>query len=209
MNDLLNNQSLQFFRNQWYLMGLDFIETKLFKESKEIIKKSIPKFRCNLSFKSKAFDFINLPKILMSKEVCDNLPSNFNISDIPMVVYNLNPSIRSTLFNYKQFVLHLNTDEFLKDPNSIKCCCNKYDFFINNNYDHIIRGNLNIVNNGRLRQLITKGRKYREPKQICFEQAREEIQTGIDQFIEQISIDKDIHKNHFSEWKSHVMSSVN
>ena len=103
-------------------MALDIIETKLFKESKEIIKKSIPKFRCNLSFKSKAFDFINLPKILMSKEVCDNLPSNFNISDIPMVVYNLNPSIRLTLFNYKQFVLRLNTDEFLKDPNSITCC---------------------------------------------------------------------------------------
>ena len=58
--------------------------------------------------------------------MCDNLPSNFNI---PMVVYNLNPPIRSTMFNYKQFVLHLNTDEFLKDPNSIKCCCNKYDNF--------------------------------------------------------------------------------
>ena len=58
----------------------------------------------------------------MSKEVCDNLPSNFNISHIPMVVYNLNPSIRLTLVNYKQFVLCLNTDEFLKDPNSITCC---------------------------------------------------------------------------------------
>ena len=190
-------------------MGLDFIETKLFKESKEIIKKSIPKYRCNLTFKSKAFDFSSFPKILRSKKVCDNRPSNFNISDIPMVVYNLNPSIRSNLFNYKQFVLHFNTDEFLKDPNSIKCCCNKYDdFFINNNYDHIIRGNLNIVNNGRLRQLISKGRKCREPKQICFDEAREEIQTGIDQFIEQISNDKGIHRNHFSEWKSHVMSLV-
>ena len=111
-------------------MALDIIETKLFKESKEIIKKSIPKYRCNLTFKSKAFDFINLPKILRSKEVCDNLPSNFNISDIPMVVYNLNPSIRLTLFNYKQFVLCFNTDEFLKDPNSITCCRNKYNSFI-------------------------------------------------------------------------------
>ena len=120
---------IQFFYNHWYLMALDIIETKLFKEPKEIIKKSIPKYRRNLTFKSKAFDFINLPKILRSKEVCDNLPSNFNISDIPIVVYNLNPSVRSTLFNYKQFVLHLNTDEFLKDPNSIKCCCNKYDNF--------------------------------------------------------------------------------
>ena len=44
-----------------------------------------------------------------------------------------------------------------------------------------------------------KGPKYQEPKQICFEEAREEIQTGIDQLIERISNDKGIHKNHFLE----------
>ena len=127
-----------------------------------------------------------------------------------MVVYNLNLSIRSTLFNYKQFVLHLKIDEFLKYPNSIKCCCNKYDnSFIKNHYGHIMTGNLNIVNNEILHQLISKGPKYRETKQICFEEGREEIQTGIEQFIQRISNDKGIHKNHFSEWINHVMSSVN
>ena len=91
-------------------MALDITETTLFKEPKEIVKKSIPKYRCNLTFESKAFDFINLPKFLRSTEVCDNLPSNFDIFDIPMAVYNLNLSIRLTLFNYKQFALHLNID---------------------------------------------------------------------------------------------------
>ena len=80
-------------------MAPDIIETKLFKEPQEITKKS----RCNLTFKGKAFDFINLPNILRSKEVCDNLPFNFCISDSPMVVYNLILSYRSILFNYKQF----------------------------------------------------------------------------------------------------------
>ena len=127
-----------------------------------------------------------------------------------MAVYNLNLSVRSNLFNYKPFVLHLYIDEFLKDPTSMKCCSNKYDnSFINNHYSHIITGNLNIVNNERLRQLIFNGLKYGELKQICFEKAREEIQTGIDLFIDKISNDKDIHKNHFLKWKSHVMSSVN
>ena len=154
-------------------MALDIIETKLFIQPKKIFKKAIPKYRCNITFKSRAFDFINLPKILRSKEVCDNLPSNFDVSDMPIVV---NPSIRSTLFNYKQFVLHLNVDEFVKDANSITCSCNKYDTsFTNNHYGHIITGNLNIVNNGGLRQLIFKDPKYQEAKQICFEEACEEI----------------------------------
>ena len=47
-------------------MALDIIETKLFEEKKEIIKKSIPKHRCNLIFKSKTLELINLPKILKS-----------------------------------------------------------------------------------------------------------------------------------------------
>ena len=129
-----------------------------------------------------------------------NLPSNLDISDILMVVYHLNPSIRLTLFKYKQFVFYLNIDGFLKDPNPIKFCCSKYDnSFMNNHCSHIITENLNIVNNERLCQLISKDPKYQEPKQICFEEACEEIQTGIDQFIEKMSNDKGIYKNHFSK----------
>ena len=42
MNDFLNNQNSQFSYNQCCVMALDIIETKLFKESKKIIKKYIP-----------------------------------------------------------------------------------------------------------------------------------------------------------------------
>ena len=44
INDVHNDQNSQLFYNKWYLMTLDIIETKLFKEPKEIIKKSIPKY---------------------------------------------------------------------------------------------------------------------------------------------------------------------
>ena len=66
-----------------------------------------------------------------------------------------------------------------------------------------------LIMRGFIKSYLSKGPKYRELKQIFFEEAREEIQTGIDQFIETISNDKGIHKNHFSEWKSHAMSSGN
>ena len=56
INDFLNDQNSQFVYNQWYLIALDIIETKLFKEPKEIMKKYISKYRCNLTFQSKAFD---------------------------------------------------------------------------------------------------------------------------------------------------------
>ena len=92
--------------------------------------------------------------------MCNNLTFNFEISDIPMVVCNLNFSNRSTLFNDKLFALQLNMDGFLEDPNSIKRCCNEHkNSFINNSYGHIIKADLNIVNNKKL-QLISKVPKY-------------------------------------------------
>ena len=45
-------------------------------------------------------------------------------------------------------------------------------------------------------------------KTNLFQKAHKEMQTDIDQFIERILNDKDIHKNHFSDWKSHVMLLV-
>ena len=63
INDFLNDQNLQFFYNQWYIIAMGITETKLFKEPRETIEKSIPKYICNLVFKSKAFDFISLPKL--------------------------------------------------------------------------------------------------------------------------------------------------
>ena len=87
---------------------------------------------------------INPPKILRSTKAGDNLRSNFDISDISKVVHNLNPSFESTLFNYKEFALPLNINEFLKDAN-FKRCCNKYNnSFINNHYGHSVTGNRNI-----------------------------------------------------------------
>ena len=80
-----------------------------------------------------------------------------------MVACNLNPSIRSHLLNYKQFILQINISEFLKEPDSVKCCCNKYsNNFVKNYYGHTITGDFNIVTNEKTGELIFKGSKYRE-----------------------------------------------
>ena len=55
------------------------------------------------------------------------------------------------LDHYKQFVLYLKTDEFLKDPNSVKCCSYRYNnLFTNNHYGLIMTEDHSVVNNKRL-----------------------------------------------------------
>ena len=66
INDSLMIKIQSFSIIRRYLMASDIIETKLFKEPKKMFKKSIPKCKCNLIFKSKTFGFINPAKIKRS-----------------------------------------------------------------------------------------------------------------------------------------------
>ena len=46
-------------------------------------------------------------------------------------------------------------------------------------HGHIVTGDLRIVTNGKLRKLLTKGPKYREPKSLDFSKAKEHIMSGL------------------------------
>ena len=209
INDFMNNNSSDFLYLAWYLMALDIIECKLFIEPPKITKRPNPKYRCNITFCNKALDFINLPKILRSNEVLQSGSCNIDESEIPMVVYSLNKPIRSKIFNYHQFVRDLDLTRFTEDNNSIHCYCNEFDgSFTNPHHGHIITDDLGIVNNTKLRKLLSKGPKHREPVQVDWKEAREQIITGLDQYIDQLSLDKGLDKVCFVESKNTVLRLV-
>ena len=113
-------------------------------------------------------DFINLAKLLRSNELASNMPPVMQPEDIPMVVYSLSETTRSKILNYKKFVTkELDLDAFSKDLNSISCNCSNYSMdFIDPNRGHVLTGNLQIINDNKLRKLICKGPKFREPCKI-------------------------------------------
>ena len=65
-----------------------------------------------------------------------------------------------------------------------------------------------IINNNKLRKLISKGPKYREPEKIDWDMARKQIVVGIDEYINKLAEDKGLNKAYFLEWKNVVMNSV-
>ena len=117
--------------------------------------------------------------------------------DIPMVVYKLTPSIRSDIFNYKSFVSNFNIDEFHNNPNCIPCFCHEPGFnptLIDGQHGHIVTGELKIIKNIKLHNLISKGPKYREPVKVDFDCARACIEDSMDDFINNIAIVKKVNK---------------
>ena len=109
-------------------------------------------------------DFINLPKLLRSHESHSNMPPVMEAKDIPMVVYSLAQPICSQILNYKKFVKkELDLEKFSQDPKSITCNCKNYSRkFINEDRGHVLTGNLQIIQNNKLRKIFTKGPKFRE-----------------------------------------------
>ena len=169
-------------------MTIDIIDTKLYKPPPVKIKRKPPKYRLNLPFVSKAFDFINLPHILRSESCVNVLPDFLIEDDIPMVVYSLQSPIRSSIFNYTKFVASLDLNSANHDINSIPCHCHSYDNkYIDNHHGHILTGDLSIINNVRLRDLIAKGPKFREPTDINFDDALTSINDALDSYIESLS----------------------
>ena len=64
------------------------------------------------------------------------------------------------------------------------------------------------MHNAKLRQLLTKGPNFREPKSLNFHKALRDIRLAIDSCIDNL-VTKTKHKSHvFNEWKRKIVSKV-
>ena len=196
----------------WYLMACDTIESKIYKAPKEIIRKRTSKYKLVIPFDNKSFDFLNLPQIIQSKELKQHMPSKMLDEDIPMVVYSLTESIRSKILNYGEFVDQLDLNEFNNNKDSVPCPCSEFERkYINDHHKHVLTGDLSIIKNNDLRKLFNKGPKYREPKEIKFETAKELIKSTLNKFIEKIKYDKikdDKGIIDLTNWKNQILEKV-
>ena len=195
---------------QWLKMGIDIMESKMYKVPRARPEKKHSKYKITIPFVNKALDFINVPQVLRSKETLASTPPLIEPDDIPMVVFKLSKPIRSQIFNYKKFVSkELDLDKFGKNKRSITCNCRKYDReFWNTDRNHVLTGNLEIVKNAKLRKLLSKGPKFREPTKINWKEARTIVSVGLDNYVEIMSKVKGVSKVYFDDWKNTILSQV-
>ena len=143
---------------------------------------------------------------MRDKDTVDSLPHDLR-NDIPTVIYQLTDSIRSKLFNYKDFVQTLNIDAFIEDNNTLPCDCHNSPF-TDSDHNHILTGDLNIISDSKLKALITKGPKCREPLPFSFDKAKSEIILGLDICIDTWCSKTKFSKSLFQEWKNTITSKI-
>ena len=128
----------------------------------KITKIDTTKSFLKVPFHNKGIEMINLSQILRSKPVKKSIASFFQNQVPPIISYSYTKTIAGKIFNFKQSIKDL---DFKIGTTNLSCDCHVSDF----RYEpvgHVVTGNLGIVENGKLRKLVSKGPSYREQNNI-------------------------------------------
>ena len=115
--------------------------------------------------------------------------------------------IGSKIFNFNKFVSSLDLSAFVKDNTILPCHC-KDSPFKDNHHGHIISGDLRIVRDNKLRKIISKGPKFREPQKLDWDKARDSIKSGITDCVSSWCAKHRKNKNVLLAWQTEVNSKV-
>ena len=194
---------------RWYEYALDIINTKRFKvEVKK--EKRAPKFIFPMTFRNKGLDSIKLGSFFRLEEVRSLLPDHLNTDEnLPSIVYSLEGTIRNKIFNYKQTVADIDTNDQSTYGTGLASCDCQGSEFCDPHHGHILTGDLRIIANQKLRKLVSRGPNFREAKTIHWGHCRTEISSGLDAYIAKVCAKfSDIEPQHLESWKNKLLELV-
>ena len=200
-------------KEQCYLYILDIIDTKFVKNvcQTNSTNKSPPKNVCVVHFVNKGIDDIHLSSIFRSTVVINSLPEKLREEEeIPVVTVKLDPPIRNKILNYKQTVKDLDIRQedgkfFVHDLPECEC---SQSLFKDPVHNHVVTGDLRIIQNKKLRKLISKGPNFRENKFVNYKKCLNAIEIAIDSMIEKLAEKYNLELEHFQNWRGEIIDKV-
>ena len=86
-------------------------------------------------------------------------------------LYTLNKTILSKIFNQEELIKTLDTKDILDNMNNLPYNCTT-SIFTDLSHGHIVTGDINNVQNYKLKKLLCKGPKYRNKFPLNFQTAK-------------------------------------
>ena len=153
-----------------------------------------------VSFVNKYVEDLALSKILKDTEIKKLCPLS-GIAAAPIVSYRYLPAIRSQILNYRQ------THEENLDPTSMSCDCSSSDFR-DSHHQHIVTGDLNVIGNIELRNLLKKGLNYRDQVPPDKYKTCRAVKDALEAYIKKKSSKASEPEVMFQEWKNAILDKV-
>lgn len=158
---------------------------------------------CKVLFSNKGIEMLNLPRILRQK--CLTSLVNFLNIRIPTIIYKSVPDISGKIFNYNDTVLNYEFD----DPAVCMCEGHKYVDYIHVDCGHVVTGNLDMVIDDKLRDILKKGPKFKEPEYIDFDENYKDIIASFKLFINDWSKKENVPVSTLQAWYVELCDLLN
>ena len=124
------------------------------------------------------------------------------------MVYTYDPPFSKFAFNYAKTLKAIDTIEALNSALNTTCDCNRSPFQYAPT-GHIVTGNLDIVDNHELKDVLRKGTKYRIPTTTNWEKIKFDFLESLNQFIIRLVRRTKIHPFAFHSYRSTILSLFN
>ena len=158
-----------------------------------------------IKFFSEAVVAIKLLALLRSTSVTNKIPVYFRDKEPLIVSYEYTSTIASKLFNFALALSNLNVSEYSSNPQTCQC---KESKFCYEPHVHIITGDVRVIENAKLRELVAKGSKYREPNRVNWKATETMFLESIDLYAKNWSKREQVELKYLSEWKEQLKELV-
>ena len=158
-----------------------------------------------IQFLHKRIDAINLPQLLRSQSVMDKIPAYFQDKEPPIISYQYTNTVAGKLFNFSSTLSNLNITYYLSNLQHCQCNTSKFCY---ESHGRVITGDLMVIENVKLRELVAKGPKYREPNKINWKSTKTMVLDSIDLYAEQWSKREQADLKYLSAWKDQIKELV-
>jgi hypothetical protein len=158
-----------------------------------------------LRFANKGIDAINISNILHHKDVQKKIPNYFKNHTQPKVSYSYTGSIATKVFNYRQTLTDISAYDIIKSPPTCDCSTSPFRYGPHN---HVITGDLNIVNNSKLKNILSKGPKYREPQSFTWKKNFKLIMDSVEDYARRWAKREDFKLDTLSEWVKSIRTRL-
>ncbi len=186
-----------------YHIILDLFRYKLepFVKNKSEAKKR-PKLVCNVRFINKGVEMLHLTSIFRN---CQSAVTFCDVK-VPDVVFSFGKKIGPQIFNYKDTVISYVDSKTLEEQ--FCCPCDEYLPFVDSSCGHVATGDLNIVDNKRLREILKKGPSHREPQSVDPDSVFVTLSEDLKVFVKKWAKKEKVAEQQFSQWLVEVKKLI-
>ena len=195
--------AIKIMLTRWRDNQLDESIGQLFIKKVDIRKRLFLK----IEFENKWIEKIRFASIFNRIEVKNKIPSTCKYLVPPVIIYTYGRNIGSHILNYSKELRNSNIERY-SEIEEMSCSCARSPF-INNHFGHVISGDLNIIENEELRNLMNKGTKFRESPNPNFRKMEEQIIEALEVYVQKWSDKERMDVENFTSWKRKVIALVN